>query len=55
MVNYTKEEIEEMEKEMARLAVIVAEHKYNISPKKRRKRRRGWGCFGGGGGIDTSP
>ena len=54
MVNYTKEEIEEMEKEMARLAVIVAEHKYNISPKKeRRKRRRMWGCFGGG--IDISP
>ncbi len=53
MVNYTKEEIQEMEKEMARLAIIISEHYQSKPQKKRRRRRRGWGCFGGG--VDTSP
>lgn len=54
MSKYTEKEIEEMEKEVARLAVIISEHRNSkLEKKKRKRRRRGWGCFGGG--IDTSP
>ena len=54
MSDYTDKEIEEMEREMARLAIIIAEHhKSKPQKKRRRRRRRGWGCLGGG--VDTTP
>ena len=54
MSDYTDKEIEEMERELARLAIIIAEHRKSKPQKKRRRRRRrGWGCLGGG--VDTSP
>ena len=53
MPKYSDAEIQEMEREMARLAIIISEHYQSKPQKKRRRRRRGWGCFGGG--VDTSP